>query len=88
MTEQTWPVSQCSAPECQAPIVWARTEQGKNTPLDVEPSPDGRWALVPNPATHPAPLARFVNALDRARHEGPLHTAHWGTCVKPNRYRQ
>ena len=88
MATDSWPVSQCSAPQCQAPIVWARTEGGKNTPVDVEPSPDGRWALVADPAAHPAPLARFVNALDRAGHDGPLHTAHWGTCVKPNRYRR
>ena len=87
MTEQTWPVSQCSAPECQAPIVWARTEQGKNTPVDAQPSPAGVWLLERNVRLD-QPAATYVAKAERAAHDGPLHTTHWATCAKPNRYRR
>ena len=30
---------------CRAPMIWARTENGKNVPLDAEPTPAGNIHL-------------------------------------------
>ena len=41
----------CSAPECGAQIIFARTSSGAETPFDQEPSPDGTWLLTKSRTT-------------------------------------
>ena len=72
-----WPTSQCSSARCRAPIVWARTEAGKSTPVDLEPYAAGTTDL-----THGLdgqPHARVVPAAERAGRTD-LHASHWATC--------
>jgi len=71
-------VQRCLSAQCGAQLIWAKTPKGKNTPVDVEPSPAGTILLVDRGDR--VPVAIVVKAVERDQHAGKLHTTHWATC--------
>lgn len=73
----------CSAEECAAPIVWTRTERGKNMPVDADPvEVKAGFRLVEGEG---APLARYTRAPEPGER---LYVAHWFTCPAAERFRK
>jgi hypothetical protein len=64
---------------CGAPVRWARTDAGKNIPIDPDPRPDGNIQLV-DAGTH---LAARVGAAGSGS-----HVAHFVTCPNANGHHQ
>ena len=79
---------------CEAPVVWAKTEAGKNMPMDETPvegdekfwqarDPDrplnGLFSLVRG-------VARRATDEDR-RLRRPLYTSHFATCPQADNWR-
>lgn len=62
-------MSRCRS--CNAPIVWARTEAGKNMPLDVAPTINGNIELRSG-------IAHYVTPDHNAI--GQRFTSHFATC--------
>lgn len=91
MTEPTnlvdgrWPIAECDASNCRAPIVWAVTQNAKRMPVDVQPSPVGNIAL--RFTGGPVPLAAV---LDKTRAFGrrDLRTSHFATCPEGPSFRR
>lgn len=57
---------------CLAPIIWARTEQGRAIPLDAEPNARGNLVLD-------GAVARHATAADAVL-ERPHYTSHFANC--------
>ena len=71
---------------CGAPILWAKTERGKNIPLDPEPCDDGNLAVSSVPG---GLLARAVGANSPALLAGlPRHVSHFVTCPQADQHRK
>lgn len=65
---------------CGAPILWQKTEKGKNIPLDpdavtVEQNRDAKFMLEEGDD-----VAIFIPAAERI---GKLYTVHFDTCTDP-----
>lgn len=77
---------------CPAAIRWARTNTGKASPLDREPTPDGNVALMTTEggtADDVFAVTLSGYALERARHLGvPLRLSHFATCPNRQRHRK
>jgi hypothetical protein len=77
---------------CNAPIMWAITEEGKRAPLDPEPSSAGNvlvWRRLGDDGavlTYCATFAGDVLATLVA-HGVPLRTNHFMTCPVADRFR-
>ena len=69
---------------CGAPMIWGRTERGKNIPLDAQPHPKGNIAFV-----DPFAIDGLVVFSGPALHDGrPLYVSHYATCyAQPRRQR-
>jgi hypothetical protein len=78
LVDGRWTTARCLSEQCGAPIVWARTPGGKNTPVDVQVSPAGTILLVDRGDR--VPVAVVLKPDDRADHAGKLRTTHWATC--------
>ncbi len=65
---------------CEAPIVWALTQNGKKMPLDAEPSAEGTFVLMNGSTWRAKPE-------DIAVHR-PLHTSHFATCPDRDQHRK
>jgi len=65
---------------CNAPIAWAKTDNGRPMPMDVLPSPEGTFAFV-TPGR-----VRFVPVADREGYA--LHTSHFATCPFADKHRR
>lgn len=65
---------------CKAPILWARTERGKNMPLDAEPyvGPEPGGLFVLREPDEPKPLA--VAVPPGAFPDEPHYRSHFATC--------
>lgn len=70
----------CRAEECSAPIVWARTADGKAIPLDVEPTDEGNLALVGGKA--------MAYELEHAAEKLPRYRSHFATCPAAPEFRK
>lgn len=72
-----------SCRSCNAPIIWAITENGKRMPLDAEPFalPAGLFAL--DTSSDP-PLTVSVAAERRE----PLYRSHFATCPNADQHRK
>jgi hypothetical protein len=88
-TEQNprWPVTVCTAKDCRAAVIWARTQSGSRALVNAAPTPDGRWLLVD---TGEGPMTQYVAAALRGDPEyaGRLHVTHWATCSNPDTFRR
>jgi hypothetical protein len=71
---------------CAAPILWARTTNGKNIPLDAEPVESGNVYLVAN--------GRETTAIVMAAGEAPpagvtrRFVSHFVTCAQAAEHRR
>jgi hypothetical protein len=80
---------------CNAPIMWAITEEGKRAPLDPEPSTAGnvlvwrRRGLGLTRGSTDARCATFAGETLAAlvAHGVPLRTNHFQTCPVADRFR-
>lgn len=70
---------------CQAPVIWAVTERGKDMPVNAEPSVDGTIQLVEQ-AGRP-PLARVLKVADRFG-KTDLRRSHFADCPNAPKWRR
>lgn len=75
---------------CQAPVKWARTEAGKNMPLDVDPTtgdlasfPDGN--IIVTGWAGPLRLVRVAKATDLP---GVRYRSHFASCPNAKAHRR
>jgi hypothetical protein len=78
-------VSFCDS--CGATVVWHKTAEGKNIPLDPAPRPDGDFMFNAALRVVRAPLdlqraVREANARGEV-HAKKLYKVHMDTCLKP-----
>lgn len=78
-----WPVTQCST--CKASIIFAKTAQGKDMPVDAEPSPNGNVRLRDTGMGQP--LAVVYGTVKQFGATG-LRTSHFATCPDAARHRR
>ena len=62
---------------CHAPIIWAKTANGKAIPIDATPTSLGNIEVDGGTAKY---VTADVNAL------GPRYVAHFATCPQANNY--
>ena len=80
---------------CGAPIEWAKTEKGRNMPMDAEPTLTGTFVLVHTKVGEP-PVARTQTPEELAIRENtklPMAartraTSHFATCSKAAEFRR
>ncbi len=84
--------SVCS--ECDAPILWAATVNGKPQPLDAEPNDAGNLRLTDEyVSTRMGALQRVLvikkgDQLGLLGEEGPRYMPHHATCPYADRFRK
>lgn len=66
---------------CSAPIRWEKTENGRNMPLDAEPSPAGNIYLRKG-------LALCVSAKNVPPPDAPLYLSHFARCPQAKKHRR
>lgn len=74
--------SQCRS--CDAPIVWARTVNGKSMPVDPEPTEGGNVELIPEPT---GSAVRAIVHGQPPLGAPPLHMPHHATCPDADSWR-
>lgn len=67
---------------CAAPIIWTRTERGKNMPVDADPVIATRGFRLEEEGA--VVLAKFTARPEL--HE-KLYVAHWATCPDADQHR-
>lgn len=67
---------------CNAPIIWATTENGRKIPLDEEPAerPTGLFRLEPIEGSNDQ---RAVSAVGE-----PVYLSHFSTCPNADQHRK
>lgn len=78
--------ARCRSGRCGAPIVWAVTRTGKRLPVDADPHPGGNVTLTVGPDG--TVTADVLGPLERTVADGPLHHAHFTTCVAADEFRR
>jgi hypothetical protein len=83
-------VSTCRS--CGAAIRWATTVNGKRTPVDDQPVPDGDLVLSdPTPGAYAPNVAKYV-APDQPPlfdvEEPPRFVSHFATCPNADQHRR
>jgi hypothetical protein len=81
--DRAFDVSTCNS--CSAPVIWARTTNGKSMPVDAEPTEQGNVELLPLVAG-----VRTPEAVVHPQHPlgaGPLRTSHFATCPHADQWR-
>ena len=75
--------AECRA--CKAPMIWAKTEKGKNMPVDADPVEDGTFGLF----AEDGEVAAVFHTKARAREDwdGDLYKPHWATCPEASSFR-
>jgi len=68
-------MAKCKAVSCRAPIIWAKTPNGKMMPFDLRPSKEGEWSIDFERREEPC-----AKRLADTRALEPLYTPHWLTC--------
>lgn len=83
--QSRWPVGRCSAPDCGAAIVWAKSKGGR-MPVDAEPAPGGNVLLREWPGRS-EPEAHVVG--NPARLFGKTtYRSHFVSCVRAEEFRR
>ena len=75
-------ISRCRS--CKAPILWATTANGKNMPVDAEPSPMGTVALRMEGATRHSTTYTLATRPPGGRY----HVPHFVTCANAAQHRR
>ena len=79
--------TRCKSAQCDAPIRWVSTPNGKAMPLDEEPNPDGNVQLG---YVNGAEVAVVLGAEAQAEAKTAgvtLYMPHWATCPDRGRFR-
>lgn len=79
-----WPVEQCGSPRCGKPIIWAKTENLRDMPVNADPDPEGKLLLTWDYATVRCTMMRTA----AQRFGKTLHSSHFATCRDADRYRR
>jgi hypothetical protein len=74
-----YPVTPCRS--CKAPIIWAKTNSGKNIPLDAEPCTDGNICIKDG-------LAVVVSDKQGGVWPLPFYKSHFATCPNAKQHRR
>lgn len=77
--------SQCRS--CQAPVVWATTENGKPMPVDADAHPDGNVLLRTRDGAWQAVVLGPLERIEQERVHR-LHMAHHATCPDADTWRR
>jgi hypothetical protein len=76
--------AQCRS--CGAPIIWAKTQGGKNIPLDAEPGMNGNILLSNGIAIYCDPIdPDFYDGLSG---ENQRYVSHFATCPNAEKHRK
>lgn len=79
----------CSATRCGAEIVWAKTDAGRNMPVDAETDPDGAIELFVEDGEL---RARVLKRRERSQATlgtlVELRTSHFATCTEAGSFRR
>lgn len=81
----TYDIEACRS--CTAPIIWAVTVNGRDMPVDAEPSPDGDIRLADRSHLHRKPLAEVLSVTQQFG-LGNLRTSHFATCPHADQWRR
>ena len=89
-TPEGFSIEHCRTETCNAPIVWARTGNGKLMPVDAEPSTYGNVRVF---SIQGIVQARVVieEEAERMRRDPlavPLRTSHFVTCRRSDDWRK
>ncbi len=80
------PATQCRS--CRAEIIWGKTQNGKNMPVDAQPSRSGTVVLdVHNGVVYAGVLLGAQLASVR-RSTRPLYEPHWVNCPDAKTWRK
>jgi hypothetical protein len=79
-------VSACRS--CRAPIVWARTVNGKRMPVDRDPTPDGNLVLAVPGVDDTEPYVTVVDPDQPMLDDPPRYRSHYATCPDADRWRK
>lgn len=78
-------ITACRGPKCGKPIRWVLTEQGFQTPVDPDPTPEGTMVPVRHPQTGAyvvrfgVPVFHVLTGVERPALE-PAWVPHWASC--------
>lgn len=72
--------------KCEAPMIWTKTEAGKNMPLDADPADNGTFCLLESPDDG-SPLA-VHRTKTPADYDGEFYMPHWSTCPEADSFRK
>lgn len=74
---------------CGREIIWAKTDKGKNMPVDPEPAPNGTFVLLrvggELRARHYSVAMEHVSEVDRPQER---YVSHWATCPDAQDFRR
>lgn len=73
--------------ECDAPITWAQTENGRPMPLNVGPDPNGNVIVTGHTGACQIVKVGTIQELADAP-EGRVYMSHFQTCTNPRRFRR
>lgn len=74
---------------CKAPVIWARTTQGRNMPVDAEPSPTGNLVLSPGSGSGAlSPRVYMLGPGDQPAEGLQRYTSHFATCKYADQHRK
>ena len=75
---------------CGAPIIWARTLNGKAMPLDAEPSSAGNITLhdTGDPQAPQARVLAGADLFDARSAETTLYLSHYASCPDSEKWRR
>jgi hypothetical protein len=63
---------------CHESITWAKTTNGKNIPLDPEPSEEGKYTVDDFDSRDPQ--ATRLSYGEASSHTGPKYACHFDSC--------
>jgi hypothetical protein len=71
-------VSLCKS--CEAEIIWCKTENGKAIPIDIEPSPQGRFRKERVDPVSGDRIVHYVKEPELVENTARLYSTHFETC--------
>lgn len=77
-------MSQCKS--CDAEIIWVTTENGKDMPIDAQPSPDGRFRKERVEGNKK--IVHYVRDNELEENTARLYTTHFETCPNASEHRR
>lgn len=73
---------------CGRPIVWTKTQTGKNSPVDPDPVPDGNLVLVSSTVDGKVHFEQFAYRPEAHNAERKRYRSHFATCPNAKQHRR